>query len=90
MSAKKVLPNMAGLTQKARMECFRGVRRSFCTTMSTLISGGKLAEEPRAYFYYIDSRGWVFFEEEEYRNFATALKDKKFLVCHLFMQASIL
>ena len=34
----------------------------------------------RSYNYYIDTRGWVFFEEEEYRTAATSIRDQKFLV----------
>ena len=59
--------------------CFRGstLNRWFC---SPAAQPEHPKEAPRAYFYYIDSRGLVFFQEEEYRSFATCLKDKKFLV----------
>lgn len=33
----------------------------------------------RRYFYLIDSRGQLFLEENKHRNYATCLKDKKFL-----------
>ena len=48
----------------------RRMLRPFANTIDT----------SRCYYYYVDGRGLLFFEAEERRNFATCLKDKKFLV----------
>lgn len=80
MYGVKVMMYAARTSLRIQTNRFNVLSRRFSSITNSEVQDKHPAEEPRAYFYYIDSRGWVFFEEEEYRNFATALKDKKFLV----------
>ena len=37
-------------------------------------------KERRCYKYLIDSKGLIYYEDEEYKNYTTSIKDEKFVV----------